>query len=111
MSLERTKNLNLHFKISTKNVHKVGCQPWESCNTEALKLDFFLNTQMETDVKWRNGVCILCISCRTKFAFKMFAHLSVLHVSTRGLTHLPIVTVSTWLRARCRNYNILALLH
>ena len=59
----------------------------------------------------RNGVCILCISCRTKFAFKMFVHLSVLHVSTRGLTHLPIVTVSTWLRARCRNYNILALLH
>ena len=46
-----------------------------------------------------------------KNAFKLFAHLSVLHVSTRGLTHLPIVTVSTWLRARCRNYNILALLH
>jgi hypothetical protein len=37
--------------------------------------------------------------------------LSVLHVSIRGLTHLPIVTVSTWLRVRCRNYNFLALLH
>ena len=70
--------------------------------------------------KWKKMLKVgtLCASSASQrkklFYLKTCVHwldLSILRVSIRGLTHLPTVTVSTWLRVRCRNYNFLALLH
>ena len=97
-----------------------GCTAWNDRGRVSTKgimqhrkieLGLFFDHANGKNVEWKNGMRILCISCHTNFGFKMFVLLGVLHVFPRGWTHLAIVTVSTRLRARCRNYNILALLH
>ena len=75
-ALPQLQLLSVAALASTKSV-----QPWASCNTEKLKLNFSLITQMEKDVECRNAVCIFCISCR--FVLKVFVHSSAL--TSRGI--------------------------